>query len=386
MPEDEPVRVLHIIDNLRLGGGQTALLGLLRNLDRGKVASTVVSLRGGDFLLRDIEATGASVYSLRGDSLSLACAVPTVLRLIRRLRIQIVHTHLEGAKVVGYVATRLARGTAFVCHEQNDVTTTNYPMWVQRPFARRADMVIGVSESVTQGAMRSYALKPGRYCTVYNSTDLDAIDKAPASDVRRELALSRSCRVIGFAGRLVEQKGLMYLLEAMPAVLARHPDCHLVVAGDGPLRAHLEERSASAGLSHHVTFLGRRSDIYGILKGLDVYVHPSLWEGLPMAVMEAMGACRPVVATAVDGTPEVVDDGKTGLLVPPRDAPRLAKAISAMLGAPERARAMGRAGRQRVEECFSYRASARRVEAVYEQLLRRRGIFDRLQVGPPANE
>jgi glycosyltransferase involved in cell wall biosynthesis len=267
------------------------------------------------------------------------------------------------------MAARRAGSPKLIWHEHNELTSTNYPLWTYAPFAKRADMIIGVSESVTQGAKQHYRIPEERFCTVHNATDLDAIDAAQRTDARAELGLADDARLIGFGGRLVEQKGVTYLIQAMREVVRRYPDSHLLIIGDGPLRDDLEREAGELGITDELAFLGRRNDIYGILKGLDLYVQPSLWEGLPMVVMEAMGAGLPVVATAVSGTPEVVLEGDTGLLVPPRDPEALANAINQMLGNRERARDMGLAGRRRVEEHFNFQTAARDIEAAYSRLL-----------------
>ena len=271
------------------------------------------------------------------------------------------------------MAARLAKRPKLICHEHTEVRNysclTDYRLWLRVLFAKRADLIVGVSQSITQGIKKLYKLAPERFATVFNGADLEAVDGASPINLKGKLGLPHTCSVIGFGGRIAKEKGLTYLLEAIPAVLSEHPNRHFVIIGDGPLRTDLANQAADLAVADHVTFLGPRSDMYGLLKGLDLYVQPSLWEGLPMVVMEAMAASKPVVATSVGGTAEVVIDGETGLLVPPKNPEALANAISDMLGNPDRARAMGVAGRNRVAEHFTFQAAARKIENIYYELL-----------------
>ena len=181
--------------------------------------------------------------------------------------------------------------------------------------------------------------------------------------------------MVGSLGRLHPQKGFSDLLTAFAQVRQRIPSVRLFVAGDGELRDDLEAQARSLGMAAVVTFAGVRADVSEVLAALDVFVLPSLWEGMPNAVLEAMASGLPVVATAVGGTPEVVVDGVTGLLVPPQDPGALAQAIGHLLRDPDLRRRMGRAGRRRVEEHFDVRETVRQVESLYETLLREKGRF-----------
>jgi glycosyltransferase involved in cell wall biosynthesis len=166
--------------------------------------------------------------------------------------------------------------------------------------------------------------------------------------------------------RLDPQKGLGDLLEAA----ARVPDASFVVAGDGPDRERLGETARSLGLHDRVCFLGHRDDVPDLLRSCDVFVLPSLYEGFPLSVLEAMAAGKPVIATAVGGTPEAVSDGETGFLVPPGDPSALAAAIRAVLSDPVLARRLGSAGRERACRTFSAAEMVRHVVRLYEDILK----------------
>jgi glycosyltransferase involved in cell wall biosynthesis len=207
-------------------------------------------------------------------------------------------------------------------------------------------------------------LDPSRLTVIPNGIDPGPIDAAEPIE-RASIGLPDSGHLALFVGRLDPQKGLPDLLKAAERVIARRPDWHLALAGDGPDRPWLlhviKDRSA---LGDRVRWLGRRDDVPGLLKAADLLVLPSLWEGMPNAVLEAMAARRAVVGTAVEGTEDLVVSGQTGWLVPPRDPAALAYALEEAAADPDRLRRYGEAARLRVEGEFSLDA----VVAAYERL------------------
>jgi glycosyltransferase involved in cell wall biosynthesis len=209
--------------------------------------------------------------------------------------------------------------------------------------------------------------------TIHNGVDPDAFDSPPAD--RSELALRDDGAVIGTVCRLDEpKKGLTVLLHALSVLAKRNglPAWQCLVVGDGPARDRLRHLAGELGLSRQVVFAGMRRDAARVLPALDIFVCPSLYEGFGIAIVEAMAAGRPVVASSAGGISEIVVHGETGLLVPPGDAAALADAIAALLARPERARTMGLRGRERARERFAIEAAVRRHQHLYESLSARR--------------
>ncbi|OGL00951.1 MAG: hypothetical protein A3D33_19895 [Candidatus Rokubacteria bacterium RIFCSPHIGHO2_02_FULL_73_26] len=194
--------------------------------------------------------------------------------------------------------------------------------------------------------------------------------------MRAELGLGPGDRPIGVAARMTAQKGHAHLLDALPAVLARVPAVVCVLIGDGPLRAPLEARARALGVAARCRFTGARADVADLVAALEVVVLPSRSEGLPFALLEAMALGKPVVATTVGGCPEVVEDGRTGWLVPPGDAPALAGAVLRLLEDAPAARAMGARGAARVRAEFSLARMVDALQTLYAALLgaRARGV------------
>jgi glycosyltransferase involved in cell wall biosynthesis len=227
------------------------------------------------------------------------------------------------------------------------------------------DRVIAVSNEVRERYRVTLGVPAAKLAVVRNGILIPQAIEPRDSGLRAQLIRGRPDFVVLTPARFHEQKGHVYLLEAA----ARVPDTTFVLAGDGELRPAMEQRARDLGVMDRCVFLGHRSDVPALLAAADVFVLPSLFEGLPISILEAMAAERPVIATAVGGTDEAVVNGATGLLVPPRDPAALAAAISRLRAEPALARRLAQAGRARVEADFSSEATARGVMQIYEGLV-----------------
>ncbi|MCW2779122.1 MAG: glycosyl transferase group 1 [Frankiales bacterium] len=242
-----------------------------------------------------------------------------------------------------------------------------------RAFFRSLDAVDHVL-TVSHAQRRTYArlgLDPARTSTVANGVR-PRTTVLPRAEARRELGLTPDQPVVMTVGRLTVMKGQRFLLDAVPALADRFPDLAVVLVGDGHLREVLEKQAADLGVADVVRFAGQRADARELLAAADVFALPSRTEGMPLAVLEAMEAGLPVVATRAIGLEEVVDDGVTGLLVRIRDAAALGVALAAVLDDPLLRARLGAAGRQRYLAAFTAARTAREVAAVYDDVLARR--------------
>lgn len=241
--------------------------------------------------------------------------------------------------------------------------------WVLRLAQRCVDLTIVESDVNRQTALNRYRLDPAKTVSVYHGIELQRFDRSfDRQAIRQTLGLSHQQAVIGTVGRLTPQKAHHIFLEA--AAIVKHTLDHVkfLIVGDGELRQELERRARQLGLAEHVLLTGYRRDIPELLSVFDVFVLSSLYEGLPLSILEAMAMAKPVVATRVDGVPEAVVDGETGLLVPPNDSAALAEAICFVLQNPWRAQAMGQAGRRRVEAMFRQEMMVAQTEQLYLRL------------------
>jgi glycosyltransferase involved in cell wall biosynthesis len=295
-----------------------------------------------------------------------------LLRMRRALRAEgpsVFHAHLSWplACKYGVLAAWLARVPAIVgtAHLYIDFYQVPRGARDQRLMMRAMSRVIAVSEEVRERYRVTLGVPPAKLAVVRNGIPIRGAVRPRDPALRAELVRGRPGFVVLTPARFHEQKGHAYLLEAAAQV----PDATFVFAGEGELRPAMERRARELGVMDRCMFLGHRADVPALLAAADLFVLPSLFEGLPVSVLEAMAAERPIIATAVGGTDEAVVDGATGLLVPPRDAVALAAAISRLRAEPALARRLARAGRARVEADFSSEATARGVMQVYEGLM-----------------
>jgi glycosyltransferase involved in cell wall biosynthesis len=363
------VRIAHLLIGGDVAGGQVVALRLAHAARaRGDDPLFVVPAHG-PFTAR-AQAEGFRVLIADVGRLHRVHGLLALYRLLRREHVDVLHTHtLAAANALGRLAGRLA-GVRVVSHLhiENHFRHATAPLLraADNLSAKLCDALIAVSEDtkrayVRQGYTRAIEV-------VYNGVELDG---DASVSVRREFGIPRDAPLIGEVGRLCDVKGQRELI----AALAEVPDARAVLIGadleqGGAYQRTLEREAEERGVRDRVYFAGRREDAAAMLAELDVFALPSWTEGLPLVVLEAMARKRPVVATSVGGTPELVVEGETGLLVPPRDAKALAAALRRLLADADLRVRFGENAYRRVRERFSADAMAERVLAVYDRVLR----------------
>lgn len=291
-------------------------------------------------------------------------------RLLRQEQVDLIHAHEFDANVQGtFVAAMCGIPLVATVHGKNYFWEKLRRRLAYRWVSRRATMV-AVSQNLKQFIIEKVGVSPDRLKVIYNGVDaLPYCKEADVDQCRRELGLPEGDRIVGVVGNLYPVKGHQYLIDSIPAVLKECPDTSFVFAGRGQLEPELKEQVHRLGLDKRVYFLGLRQDIPRILALLDVFVLPSLSEGLSMAILEAMIAGKPVVATQVGGNPELVLDGETGFLVPPRDSQALASGLVTLLTNRQRAVQFAENGKRRAEGQFSLRTMVRAYQTLYDECL-----------------
>jgi glycosyltransferase involved in cell wall biosynthesis len=353
------VNVVQLVIGGDVAGGQIVALQIAHAARDAGHRVTFVSPTTGPFVDRvRVEGFDADVIPIRG-ALDVR-AITQLARTFRARKTNLVHTHGHfGVNVAGRVAARLA-GAAAISHMHIENAFRDGPgrslqVRLDNATARLCSAIVAVSDS-TRASLERQGYPTTRLRTIRNGID-EAADAEPVS-------LAPQPTVLQIA-RLARVKGQHTLLHALTRI-----DAHAVLVGrdlesDGAYQRTLEDDAVRLGVADRVVFAGLRDDVAALLAGCDVFCLPSSAEGLPIVVLEAMAAGRPVVASAVGGTPELVVDGVTGLLVPPEDAVALADALSSLLGDADWSRALGEAGRERVRREFSLRATTARVIDLY---------------------
>jgi glycosyltransferase involved in cell wall biosynthesis len=354
------MRIVQFITPSQIGGAEVHVLSLAARLLRRGHDVTVICPRGRD-LERELRARDLPLWAPRTTG---KFDPVTLIRLARRLRswrADVLHTHLSTASLLGSLAARLAGVPAIATvHGLNSKTCFQC-----------ADRLIAVSQAVKQH-LTAQGVPPDRIRVIYNGIDLPADVHTPQPDLRQRVAPA-SAVVFGTVGRLGPEKGHRYLLEAAAQLSRRAglPPVHVLIVGQGREEAPLRALAQRLGIGDRVTFAGFQREVWPYLAIMEVFVLPSLKEGLSLSALEAMALGKPVVASRVGGTPEVVEDGETGMLVPPSDASALAEALASLVRSPEAMERMGRAGRQRVAERFGAERMASEIEEVYREVARR---------------
>jgi len=373
--------VLHVAETAGWAGGETYLRTLATGLDPGRFRLSVAVPEDGPLVER-LAALGVPSHRVPlADRLLSPAALAALAGLFRRQRPAVVQSHGARSNVYTRLAARMAGVPVVLSTVHNSLFDYDVPrlrragyLLAERLTSPLADAVIAVSGAVARDLVGRYRLSEGKVVTIRNGIDAEAfVAGRHAGDLRAALELAPGDRIIGLTARMTAQKGHRYLLGALPALVERMPRLRCLFVGDGPLRAELEHEAARLGVAGVCRFTGARSDVADVVSLFDVAVLPSLSEGLPFALLEAMALGKPVVATDVGGNPEVVADGETGFIVPPRHPEALARAITILLEQPLTARAMGQRGGARVRERFTLTQMHESLERLYVSTLQRKG-------------
>lgn len=380
MRNNQNFHVMQVVSNLDIGGGQEVVRTLAVNLNEMGSSTIVCAFEDGP-LRKEIELEGIPVFILPGRTASIL-SFPTFLRemksisealreLIDRYHIEVVQTHLLRVLNVPILAMLRFKPSLLVFwtfqnarfslredHLQSSKWLLKPKRWVYKLlYLKAADRVSGyiaVSEEVKKALVDEIGPIGNKVTVIFNSVDLHRYRTlCDKRELRERLGLNPDARIISVVATFKAQKGQRYLLEAASTLVKDFPDLKILFVGDGELRNDLVAKTNALNLEHNIDFLGTRLDVPELLSASDMFVLPSLWEGLPMALVEAMASSLPIVATDVSGSKQAILPGKTGMLVPPGDVQELAKAIYYLLSNPDIAEQMGTAARLRADEVFS---------------------------------
>ena len=388
---DQKISVLHFIGDLDYAGAQEVVHTLVKYLSSNECRPIVCSLRDGP-LRRDIESLGITVKVLgpRRYRVTRFLKFFADLRHIRRelinlieiYDIDVIQTHLVGFLdflVLTLLHETRLRVVLWTIHNVNFLPQHSHCFMNSKKFARRllyrlaarrVSGFVAVSEEVERSIVRKLGPIEDKVFTISNGVDITQFEKdEDRTQVTQMLGFESDVFLAVVVGRFHVQKGHSYLVEATPTISEQYPQVKFLFIGEGQLEKDLKSQVNRLKLNENIYFLGTRSDVPAILAAVDLFVLPSLWEGLSIALLEAMAAGKPIVATAVSGTSEVMIPGKTGLLVPPGNSRLLAEAILRILAEPALARKMGCAAKQHVTENFSARKQADEHLALYRRLL-----------------
>jgi glycosyltransferase involved in cell wall biosynthesis len=356
---------LHIDTARTWRGGQNQVLLTVLGMRAAGHRAALVAHPGGE--LRRRAAEGLELVPLAPRTEMDLSAAFRLARVVKQLGPDVVHAHDPHGVATAALALSMGSGRQppLVASRRVDfhIKTNAFSRWKYRQVER----FVCASETIRQMLVAD-GIPEERTTTVHEGIDLERIDAAPTIDPRKEFWLPHGAPVVGNVAALVAHKGQRHLVAAAALILRDVPDARFVIAGEGELRPVLERQIRDLHLEKHVILAGFRPDVLSLHKGFDLFVMPSVTEGLGTSLLDAMACGKGTVATEAGGIPEVVVRGQTGLLVPPRDERALADAITALLRDPERRAAMGRAGLDRVRRFFSAERMVQETLAVYARL------------------
>jgi glycosyltransferase involved in cell wall biosynthesis len=362
------IRSLHIDTAKTWRGGQNQVLLLVTGLEASGHPAVLVAHDDGELRRRAEE--GLRFFGFAPRSEFDVHAAWQLAKVLTNIRPDVVHAHDPMGVALAAMALQMKTGLAtqplVVASRRVDFHLKRHAF--SRWKYRQIDVFIAASR-VIAGMLADDGIPADRIATVHDGVNVSLIDRQPALDVRATFWLPHGAPVVGNVAALAAHKGQRHLVAAAARVVREVPDARFVIVGEGELREPLEKQIRDLGLERHVLLAGFRPDALGLMKGFDVFAMSSITEGLGSAVLEAMACRRPVVATRAGGIPEAVEDGASGLLVPPHDEPALAAAIVRLLRDPALAAALAAAGRTRVEQAFSVERMVAGTVAVYEKFL-----------------
>ena len=386
MEQKHTYKILRIIARLNIGGPALHCIILNSELDPRRYVSLLVTgiespYEGNMYELAQCKKVEPIVIDALGREIFFKEDFRALIRLIRLINLErpdIVHTHTAKAGTLGRIAAKLT-GVPIVIHTFHGHVfhsyfgffRTKFFLWLERLLAKFTDVIITVSEQQRDEIIKYKIAEPEKIIAIPLGLDLKPFinsDTDP-NEVRREFSVPEETKLVGIVARLVPIKNHVCFLEAARLVLAHYDNVRFMIVGDGELRGTLEQKARDLGIEDRVIFMGFQYNLQKIYAGLDIIALSSYNEGLPVALIEAMAAGKPVISTEVGGVVDLILDGDNGLLVPSNDPKSLAEATLYLLEHSERRRMMGVAGRKKVYPHFDKKRLVGDIDNLYENLL-----------------
>ena len=367
--------ILILIDNFRFGGAQRAVLDIVRKLDKDLFNITVVGRKGGGFLPEFERLENVKTINLERElkGYDIIKTIFELNRIVRINKIDIIHTNLPFSDFCGFILKLLNPGVKLLSKRG---TTGPYRKKIYKRLLNwfislPVEIIVCVSREVRDYIHKYEFIPYKKLIVIFNGVDVSEIENTDVNvkEKKRELGINEIDLVIGSVGRLTKQKGFEYLLSAFKRVNEEFSHSKLVIVGAGKLEYKLKQQAKDLNLGDNVIFTGKRKDVYGILKIFDVFVMASLWEGMSHALLEAMSAKLPIVATNVSGTEEVVENNITGFLIKSRDIEKLSEGMIRLLRDDGMRENFGEMGYRKIKQEFDIEFISRNYQEVYLGLL-----------------
>jgi len=380
------INLLYVITKLELGGAQKQLLSLIKHLNKEKFKLFLFTARDGLLLSEALSINGLVVKKSRWlerpiNPLKDLLALIEIYRFIKKNNIEIVHTHSSKAGILGRWAAKLAKAK-IILHTVHGWSFHDYQprfqqwffIWQERITAQFTDKLIIVSNYDKQKGLDNYIGNENKYTLIRYGIDYTEFNiRKP--DIRKELGIDTHDLVVGMVTCFKPQKSPQDFIKLAFLVKKIIPDVKFLLIGDGILRKKIERSIHKFNLQKQVILTGWRRDIPRILSAIDIFVLTSLWEGLPIAVLEAMASSKPIISTDTGGVKEVIVEGKSGFLVPSRDMNKMSQRLAVLLNDENLRTQIGQNARKSLDSNFALTNMIRKSESLYEDLLREKGVI-----------
>jgi glycosyltransferase involved in cell wall biosynthesis len=372
------LKLLFVIDNLQFGGGERVFTQIIRGLPPEKYEISLASCPGRQFH-QAIKNRQVQFFPTDFSKKLNFSLIPSLSDILKKNEIKIVHGQGARAEFYARFACRLAGNSKYVSTiampvEGFDVGPIRRKIYsLFDHFSEKfVDRFLVVSDVLKDKMIRGHGIPAEKVIRIYNGIEVDHYipqdQNGSRERIRNEFNIDADTLLIGSIGRLVWQKGLEHLVQAMPKVLNQFPQTKVLIAGEGPLKDELEALAQKLKVGEHIIFANFRKDIREILSAINILIVPSLLEGFPMITLEGMAMAKPIIATGIDGIREQIVDGESGILIPPKDPDAIAKAIVRLSTEKDFSQNLGLEGRRRVEKEFTVEKMVYETEKVYESL------------------
>ncbi len=358
------IKIVYIINSLALGGAEKLLLELIKKTDKDKFDISLCTINGAGPLLSEFEKLGITLKIFQKKTKFDLNVIGQSKGFLKEIKPDIVHTHLFAGDTWGRIAAILAHVPVIISTEHNINLDEN---WLKRIIklilSWFTDKIIAVSQGVKDYTIKFEKINPQKLEVIYNGIDLNKFNFRGL----RQIELNKINAIV--VARLAEQKGHRYLLEAMPDIIKKYPGFVLNILGRGNLKDDLEKQAQDLGIANQVVFKGTSLEPEKILNQMDLFILPSVWEGLGIAIIEAQAIGLPVLASNIGGIKELIEHKKTGLLFEPKDPQAIFEAVDLLLSNPEMAKQLVENAHSQVKEKFSLDNMVTQYEKIYLKLM-----------------
>lgn len=373
-----PLKILHVIPKLTIGGVENQLLMVLKNYNKNIYFPIVCCLSDKGDLGVEIESCGVKLFCLNKLKHTFDWTIiRDIYKLIKQNSIKVIRTHQYHANLYGRIAGLLAKVPCIVASVHNVYTIDKkiHRRIINHFLARYTDRIVAVSKAVMHDILIYDRISQNKLCVIYNGIEMRSFLNMHGN-IRDELGIPKNTPLIGTVGRLTPQKGHKFLLEAIKKLKFKFPEIKLLIVGDGPLKNDLKKYSQTLNIDDKVIFLGLRRDIPNFLSSIDIFVLPSLWEGLSNALIEAMASGKPVIVTDIPPIKEIINSEELGVLIPPENSDAIADALELLLHDKTRSETSGNAAKEKAFSSFTIEKTIEQYTSLFEDILRNKNVLN----------